>query len=55
MSRAKDEDVSPARYRSWAEGRRLAALTHEEEDEAERHHELAAFYESYQSLLAEAG
>jgi DNA helicase-2/ATP-dependent DNA helicase PcrA len=55
VSRAKDEDVSPARYRSWAEARRLSALTHEESDEADRHLELAAFYEAYQSLLAEAG
>ena len=55
VSRAKDEDVSPAAYGSWVEARRAVAMTEEERDEARRHLELAAFYEAYQSLLAEAG
>jgi DNA helicase-2/ATP-dependent DNA helicase PcrA len=55
VSRAKDEDVSPARYRAWAEARLAAAGTEEERDEAEAHVELAAFYEAHQALLAEAG
>jgi DNA helicase-2/ATP-dependent DNA helicase PcrA len=55
VSRAKDEDVSPAAYRSWVEARRALAQTGEERDEVARHLELAAFYETYQSMLAEAG
>jgi DNA helicase-2/ATP-dependent DNA helicase PcrA len=55
VSRAKDEDVSPAAYGSWVEARRALAQTEEERDEARRHLELAAFYQAYQSLLAEAG
>ncbi len=55
VSRAKDEDVSPAQYRAWAEARLAAAATDEERDEAESHLELAAFYEAHQRLLAEAG
>jgi DNA helicase-2/ATP-dependent DNA helicase PcrA len=55
VSRAKDEDVSPAAYREWAETRAAAATSEEEADEAARHREVAAFYETYQSLLAEAG
>ena len=55
VSRAKDEDVSPERYREWAEARRAAATTDEDVDEAERHLEVAAFYATYQTLLAEAG
>jgi DNA helicase-2/ATP-dependent DNA helicase PcrA len=55
VSRAKDEDVAPARYREWAEQRAAAAGPDpDRHDEAERHRELAAFYESYQALLAEA-
>jgi DNA helicase-2/ATP-dependent DNA helicase PcrA len=54
-SRAKDEDVSPAQYRSFAEGLKAAARTEDEVDEAERQLELAAFYEAQQRLLAEAG
>src|SRR5207253_4761094 len=53
ISRAKDEDVSPAAYRSWVEAHRATALDDEERDEAERHRELAAFHQAYQSLLAE--
>ena len=48
VSRAKDEDVSPAQYRAWAEARRAAATTEEERDEAEGQLELAAFYEAHQ-------
>ena len=55
VSRAKDEDVSPARYRAWAEAGRAAAESEEERDEAARQEELAAFYEAYQTMLAEAG
>jgi DNA helicase-2/ATP-dependent DNA helicase PcrA len=55
VSRAKDEDVSPAAYRAWAEARAAAATTEEEKDVAERHRELAEFYEAHQRLLAEAG
>jgi DNA helicase-2/ATP-dependent DNA helicase PcrA len=54
-SRAKDEDVSPEQYREWAEAARVAAGTDAEVDEAERHLELAAFYEAQQRRLAEAG
>jgi DNA helicase-2/ATP-dependent DNA helicase PcrA len=59
VSRAKDEDVPPARYREWAEARVAGAsatanTNTEKRDEAERHLELAAFYETYQTLLAEA-
>ena len=55
VSRAKDEDVSPAQYRAWAEARRSAAATDEGRDEAEAQLELAAFYDAHQRLLAEAG
>jgi DNA helicase-2/ATP-dependent DNA helicase PcrA len=55
VSRAKDEDVSPAAYRAWAEGQAAAASTEEEKDEADRHLELCAFYASCQELMAEAG
>ena len=55
VSRAKDEDVSPAQYRAWAEARLAAAATEDERDEAATHLELAAFYEAHQRLLGEAG
>ena len=55
VSRAKDEDVSPAAHRAWAEAQAAAAATPEEKEEAAKQIELAAFYESCQSLLAEAG
>ena len=55
VSRAKDEDVSPEKYREWAEEERDRATTTEGTDEAERHLELAAFYAAYQTLIAEAG
>jgi DNA helicase-2/ATP-dependent DNA helicase PcrA len=56
VSRAKDEDVSPGAYGAWAETR-LAATAEGDpgRDLAERHCELAAFYQAYQDLLAEAG
>src|SRR5512134_2849855 len=55
VSRAKDEDVSPAQYRAWAEGRLASAADEAGRDEAESQIELAAFYEAHQRLLAEAG
>jgi DNA helicase-2/ATP-dependent DNA helicase PcrA len=55
VGRAKDEDVSPAAYRAWAEGRAAAAGDEAASDEAARQLELAAFYEAYQALLREAG
>lgn len=55
VSRAKDEDISPAGYRDWAEARHLEAQSEEDEDDAQRHLELAAFYARYQELLTEAG
>ncbi|HEY2942817.1 MAG TPA: ATP-dependent DNA helicase, partial [Vicinamibacteria bacterium] len=55
VSRAKDEDVAPAAYKAWAEARLLTAPDDTARDAAERHVELAGFYEAYQRLLAEAG
>ncbi len=55
VSRAKDEDVSPAQYREWAAARLAAAANEDERDAARSHVELAAFYEAHQRLLAEAG
>jgi DNA helicase-2/ATP-dependent DNA helicase PcrA len=55
VSRAKDEDISPAAYKSWAEARLLTAQDDPARDAAERHVELAGFYGAYQQLLAEAG
>jgi DNA helicase II / ATP-dependent DNA helicase PcrA len=55
VSRAKDEDVSPAQYRAWAERQADAAVTEAERDEAAGQVELAAFYETYQRMLTEAG
>src|SRR3954470_11235789 len=43
VSRAKDEDVSPARYREWAEGQgAVAGADAERRDAAQRHQEVAA-------------
>jgi DNA helicase-2/ATP-dependent DNA helicase PcrA len=55
VSRAKDEDVAPGEYRGWAETRVAEAATPADRDQAERHVELAAFYETYERLLREAG
>ena len=55
VSRAKDEDVSPAEYRAWAEAQAAAAASPEARQAAESQLELAAFYEACQTLLAEAG
>jgi DNA helicase-2/ATP-dependent DNA helicase PcrA len=55
VSRAKDEDVSPAQYRAWAEARLAPAVDEAGRDEAESQRELAAFYEAHQRLLGEAG
>jgi DNA helicase-2/ATP-dependent DNA helicase PcrA len=56
VSRAKDEDVAPAAYGAWAEARLAATGGGEaQRDLAEKHSELAAFYQAYQDLLAAAG
>ena len=55
VSRAKDEDISPSAYKAWAEARLLTAQDEAGRDTAERHVELAGFYEAYQQLLGEAG
>ena len=55
VSRAKDEDVSAADYQAWAEGLAASAAGEAQRDEAEGQLEIAAFYASYQRLLAEAG
>jgi DNA helicase-2/ATP-dependent DNA helicase PcrA len=55
VSRAKDEDVSPAEYRVWAEARLAGAADGEERDFAAAQLELASFYAAHQELLAEAG
>lgn len=55
VSRAKDEDVSPAAYRAWAEALAARAGDDAERDEADRQLEVVAFYEAYQRLLGEAG
>ena len=55
VSRAKDEDVSPEAYAVWAEARASLAATPDERDEAAKHVEIAAFYATYQRLLAESG
>jgi len=55
VSRAKDEDLPPLRYREWASAKRRGATTDADRDEADRHCELAAFYGAYQELLGEAG
>ena len=55
VSRAKDEDVSPEAYATWAARRQGEAKTPDEKDDAARHAEVAAFYGAYQALLGEAG
>ena len=55
VSRAKDEDVSPAAYRAWAEALAARAQDEADRDEADRQLEVVAFYEAYQRLLGEAG
>jgi ATP-dependent DNA helicase UvrD/PcrA len=55
VSRAKDEDIAPSAYKSWTESRLVTAPDDSSRDLAERHVELAGFYEVYQQLLAEAG
>jgi DNA helicase-2/ATP-dependent DNA helicase PcrA len=55
VSRAKDEDIAPSDYKAWAEARLATARDDAGRDEAERHAELAGFYEAYQQLLGEAG
>ncbi|HEX7399288.1 MAG TPA: ATP-dependent DNA helicase [Candidatus Limnocylindrales bacterium] len=62
FSRLKDEDIAPDEYRAHAAALAVAAEPVEDaaggpalRDEARRHLELAAAYERYQALLAEAG
>jgi DNA helicase-2/ATP-dependent DNA helicase PcrA len=55
ISRAKDEDVSPAEYTAWARARVAAATSEEERDLAEGQLEQATLYSACQERLAEAG
>jgi DNA helicase-2/ATP-dependent DNA helicase PcrA len=59
VSRAKDEDVSPADYRAYAErvASAAAAAPHDRElqDRARQQMELALTYQRYQDLLAQHG
>jgi DNA helicase-2/ATP-dependent DNA helicase PcrA len=55
VSRAKDEDVSPEAYALWAAAQEEAAADEAARDAGAAQRELAAFYTSYQALLAEAG
>ncbi len=55
VSRAKDEDVSPAAYQAYALALAENAASAEARDEAEKQLELADFYATVQRLLAEAG
>ncbi|MDR7475942.1 MAG: ATP-dependent DNA helicase [Armatimonadota bacterium] len=59
FSRAKDEDVSPAEYRAYAEqvAESAAAAPHDRElqDLARQQKELALAYQRYQELLAREG
>ncbi|HET7294870.1 MAG TPA: ATP-dependent DNA helicase [Vicinamibacteria bacterium] len=54
-SRAKDEDVSPEAYAGLARALAARAATEEARDEADKQLELAAFYDTVQRLLGEAG
>jgi len=51
FSRAKDEEVAPKDYLSWAESQKQKAKGIEEEEEARRQIELARAYVAYQKLL----
>jgi DNA helicase-2/ATP-dependent DNA helicase PcrA len=55
VSRAKDEHVTAATFRAWAEEKLGSARSAAEEDAARRNLELASFYQAYDALLAEAG
>ena len=59
FSRCKDEDVSPAAYRAWADGLAAAAAAAPEDavlaERARRQTELAAAYARYQELLEASG
>jgi DNA helicase-2/ATP-dependent DNA helicase PcrA len=55
FDRARDEDVSPERYREFAEGLAAAASTDEERDRAAAEQEKAAAYGAYQRLLLTHG
>lgn len=53
FSRAKDEEVSPSDYLTWAKGKMQKAKGKEEREEAKRQVEVAKVYEAYQKLLLE--
>ncbi|MFQ5881990.1 MAG: ATP-dependent helicase [Candidatus Methylomirabilales bacterium] len=59
ISRAKDEDVSPAEYLQYAEGLAGRARAHPDDDvlqeEARRQMEIALTYKKYQELIAREG
>ncbi|MFQ5989861.1 MAG: ATP-dependent helicase [Candidatus Methylomirabilales bacterium] len=59
ISRAKDEDVSPAEYLEYAERLAEQARAHPEDDrlqeEARRQREIALTYQKYQELMAREG
>ena len=55
FSRAKDEDVSPQAYRSFADRLAAAAGTDDQRQEAEKQQELADTFAAYQRLMLEAG
>lgn len=59
ISRAKDEDVSPAEYLEYAEGLSVRARAHPEDaalqEEARRQREIALTYQTYQTLMARQG
>lgn len=54
IGRAKDELVSPARYRELALAMKDAALTPQEVETAERAEEVAAIYAAYETALADS-
>jgi DNA helicase II / ATP-dependent DNA helicase PcrA len=55
FDRARNEDVSPARYRAWAESLRDAARDDAERDRAAAEIEKAVAYGRYEALMLEAG
>jgi len=59
ISRAKDEDITPAAYREYVEERRRRPTDHIDQDtyidDLEKQEEIANAYSLYQKLLAEAG
>ena len=55
FSRAKDENVSPEAYLTFAEDLASGAQTEEEQQEAAKQRELAVSFAAYQRLMLEAG